>query len=60
MQQFIIMFVNLWRAILDKLSSTVFTFSLYGKNVNISLTMILFTGLVFSIIIGVFWKGARA
>ena len=60
MSQFFVMFAGFWRSILTLFSSVTFSVVVYEKTINISLSMILFTGLVFSIIIGVFWKGARA
>ncbi len=60
MQTFFVMIASLWQRVFDLLDKCVFTFNIYNQTIKISLTMILLSFLVFSVIISVFWRGARA
>lgn len=55
MEQFFIMFANLWRRLLGLLDRVQFTVGGY----TVSVYSLILAFLVLGIIIGVFWKGAK-
>ena len=60
MLEFIQMFFALWSGFLTKLDGVEVYLGFAGLYFDVSLLSILAAFLVFSILIGVFWKGARA
>lgn len=60
MTTFFVLIASLWSRILALFEAVVFQVRIYDKTVNISLLSIILAFLVFSILINVFWKGARA
>lgn len=60
MTTFFVLISSLWARILALFDAVVFELRIYGQTINISLLAIILAFLVFSILINVFWKGARA
>ena len=60
MLQFIEMFFALWAGFLTKLDAVIIDLSFAGYYFDVSLLSVLTAFLVFAILIGVFWKGAKA
>ena len=60
MQQFVLLIRDFWADIFHQLRRIQFPFKVAGMNLSVSLFELLLAFLVFSIVIGVFWKGAKA